>query len=139
MARKNTLQQPSSSMDDFLKQKTDKIGVNSPVRPASKKRKDKDGKSLASTSMPKDVNPKGTPRTRKQPHRSARSKTADTAATNLCDLQPDTENLAAKEKPPENMEEDFEDERKKSKKQSEAAKKTLENKKKKSTKWKTMY
>jgi hypothetical protein len=94
----NTTNQHLSSVDDFIRSNTDKIGISSPSRrPASKKIRE----SIVTSSGPKDLNFTGTPLKRKNPHRAARAGGTEDVGMKLPPAISSQENLAASEKPPE--------------------------------------
>ena len=94
----NTTNQHLSSVDDFIRSNTDKIGISSPYRrPASKKIRE----SIVTSSGPKDLNFTGTPLKRKNPHRAARAGGTEDVGMKLPPAISGQENLAASEKPPE--------------------------------------
>ena len=102
MARKDTNLPNRSSVDDFIKSKTSQIGMNSPTRlpPALKKTRGRDGSASGSKPDQPELNPDGSPRKRKNPHRVARPASKQDAV-----MQPPSinrpETLAESEKPPE--------------------------------------
>ena len=94
----NTTNQHLSSVDDFIRSNTDRIGISSPSRrPASKKIRDSTGTS----SGPKALSLSGTPLKRKNPHRGARAARTEDVGITLPPAISSQENLAAAEKPPE--------------------------------------
>ena len=89
-----------SSTDAFIKSNTTKVGLRSSShRSAPKKSKGGNG---TSADGGQDLNPEGTPRMRKNPHRSARAPLDGTAASFPPEI-PTQETLAAAEKPPEQI------------------------------------